>query len=229
MGPGPLWRQAGCRPEAMQCPADTVRADIYLGIMRPVSLLIALLLACMITSAGAFSTGKTAGVSNAPIVIEVFSDFQCSHCKSLHEGALRSLMKDYVASGKVYLIHRDFPLPGNIFAPEAAAYACAAERISKYDKVADVLFASQASWSASGKVDEAACSVLTPAEAKKVRSLAKDPGVAAEIERDSQLARKMAIRQTPTLIITHRLRQYPLAGSVSYDLLRRFLDELLAK
>jgi protein-disulfide isomerase len=202
--------------------------------MRLVALLIALLFPCTAPSAETFSKGKAIGFPSAPILIELFSDFQCPACKSLHEGTLRSLMKDYVATGKVYLIHRDFPLPGHAHALEALSYACAAERIGKYEQVADALFANQADWSASGKVDEAACSVLTPAEAKKVRALAKDPSVAAEIQRDLELAQKMAIRQTPTLVVTQRLKQsplkqYPLAGNINYDLLRRFLDELLAK
>lgn len=202
--------------------------------MRLVALLMALLLPCAVRSAETFSKGKAAGVPSAPILIEIFSDFQCPACKPLHEGTLRSLMKDYVASGKVYLIHRDFPLPGHAYAREAASYACAAERIGKYEQVADALFANQTAWSASGKVDETACSVLTPAEAKKVRALANDPSVAAEIQRDLELGQKMTIRQTPTLVVTQRLRQsplkqYPLSGSINYDLLRRFLDELLAK
>jgi hypothetical protein len=31
------------------------------------------------------------------------------------------------------------------------------------------------------------------------------------------------------MVITHRLKQYPLSGNVNYELVRRFLDELLAK
>ncbi len=138
-------------------------------------------------------------------------------------------MRDYVASGKVYLIHRDFPLPMHAFAREAASYACAAARIGKYEQVATALFGSQAAWSVSGKVDETACSVLTLSEAKKVRALAKDPSIAAEIQKDYDLGGKVPIRQTPTMVVTHRLKQYPLSGNVNYDLVRRFLDELLAK
>ena len=66
-------------------------------------------------------------------------------------------------------------------------------------------------------------------KAKKVRALVKDPGVAAEIEQDLVLGQKANVRQTPTMVVTHRLKQYPLSGFQNYDLLRRFLDELLAK
>jgi protein-disulfide isomerase len=53
---------------------------------------------------------KTMGDPNAPITLEVFSDFQCPACKTLYEGTLQPLMKDFVVKGKVYLVHRDFPL-----------------------------------------------------------------------------------------------------------------------
>jgi protein-disulfide isomerase len=173
--------------------------------------------------------GKAVGVPTAPIQIEVFSDYQCPACKVLHEQTLRPLMADYVPKGRVYLIHREFPLPGHQYAAQAAAYACAAQKIGKYREVSDALFAQQAAWSQDGKVDEAACKGLTGAEGAKLRRLVKDPAIADEIRKDTEMGNRANLRQTPTMIVTHRLRQYPLSGSVNYDLLRRFLDGLLAQ
>jgi len=147
----------------------------------------------------------------------------------LHDEALRSLMKNYVGNGKVYLIQRNFPLSQHPYSRQAALYVTAAERIGKYQQVADALYANQAAWSASGKVDETACSVLTPAEAKQVRASVKDPAINAEIEKDVALGKKVRLDATPTMIITYRLKQYPLVGAVNYNLLSRFLDDLLAK
>lgn len=173
--------------------------------------------------------GRAAGVPNAPIKIEVFSDFQCSHCKTLHEQTLLPLTVDYVRTGKVYLVHREFPRTGGPYSVPAAQYAVAAARIGKYTQVADVLFAKQAVWSANGKVGEVALGVLAPPEAAKVRALVKDPSVSAEIERDIQFAQAIPIRQTPTMIISKGQKQYPLSGYVSYQILRRFIDELSSK
>ncbi len=197
--------------------------------MRRYAALVVLLIACGLVPIRAQQGGKAVGVPSAPIQIEVFSDYQCPACKVLHEQSLRPLLSDYVRTGKVYLIHREFPLPMHAYAALAAAYACAAEKIGKYELVADALFAKQEAWSQSGKVDDAACSVLTGPEAAKVRVLAKDPSVVAEVRSDTELGSKANIRQTPTMIVTYRLKQYPLTGSVNYDLLRRFLDGLLAQ
>jgi protein-disulfide isomerase len=84
---------------------------------------------------------KSTGRQTAPISIEVFSDFQCPACKALHEQTLKPLIADYVRTGKVFLQHRDFPLPMHQYARPAANLAAAAGHIGKYEEVADALFA----------------------------------------------------------------------------------------
>jgi protein-disulfide isomerase len=179
--------------------------------------------------AGAPSKGMAVGSPNAPITIEVFSDFECPHCKILHEQVLRPLIRDYVVPGKVYLIHREFPLAGHAYSRLAALYVTAAARIGKYQEVSDVLFLDQTVWEVNGKVDETVSSVLTPAEAAKVRALAKEPEIQAEVQHDVDMARALGINQTPTMIVKHRSIPYPISGSVNYDLLRSFLDDRLKK
>ncbi len=203
------------------------RTPRYARAMRFVILATLLSLAAAAAPIETPAVGKAFGVPGAPVAIEVFSDFECPACKTLHEQVLPSLMKDYVATGKVYLIHREFPLPQHTYSQLAASYASAAARIGKYAPVANALFGKQSSWSVDGKVDETACSVLSPVEATKVRALVKDPSIAAEIRRDIQAGQKAALQQTPTMIITFRMRQYPVS-TTNYDLVRRFLDDLLA-
>jgi protein-disulfide isomerase len=184
------------------------------------------------TAAGAaqsLSPGKARGIPMASVAIEVYSDFQCPACKALHEETLRPLVADYVDKGKVYLIHRDFPLPVHAYARDAACLACAAGRVGKYELVADTLFAHQASWSKDGKVEEVVSRVLPAADAKKVLALAKTPEILAEVERDAQKARDAKLQQTPTMILTHKSKTYPVSGVVTYPILRRFIDQLLTQ
>ncbi len=170
---------------------------------------------------------RSRGLASAPIVIDVYSDFQCPACKVLYEKALIQLNYDYVDKGKVYLVHHEYPLPMHAHAMEAACYACAASRVGKYEQVSDVLFRRQEAWAANGKVDETVCGILTPAEAKKVRALAKDPAIAAEIQQDIQAGKSAQVNQTPTMILTYRGKPYRIPG-MNYDILRRFIDQLLA-
>jgi protein-disulfide isomerase len=194
--------------------------------MKPL-LLFALLL--FPAAAGTESTGKTEGAAVAPLILELYSDFQCPSCKVFHDTTLPSLLRDYVTSGKAYLIHREFPLPMHAYAKEAARYATAAGRLGKYTDVCNALFAKQAEWSANGKVAEAACAPLTPAQAKKLREIAHDPSIATEIDRDVTFAREAKVDSTPTLVVTRKLKRYPVSATTNYNLLRQLLDGLLAQ
>jgi len=170
--------------------------------------------------------GKAFGNPSAPITIELFSDFQCPSCRSLHMGLLPALMRDYVVPGKAYLVYREFPLPGHSHSREAAAYACAAARVGKYEQVADVLFQNQPTWSNDGKVFETVAAALTPAEQKKVQALAKDPAVLTEVDQEVQEGQAERVNSTPTMLIIHGAKKYPIAGGLNYNLLRSFLDGL---
>src|SRR5258708_30610754 len=83
---------------------------------------------------------KAFGSKNAPVTMEVFSDFQCPACKTLFTTTNRRLMDDYVSSGKVYLIHRDFPLAMHAHSRVAARYARAAAQLGKVQPVEQALF-----------------------------------------------------------------------------------------
>ena len=109
------------------------------------------------------TNGNTYGEPHAPVLIEIFSDFQCPACKTLHDETFQLIMHDYVVPGKVYIIYRYFPLLMHPFGRPCAEFACAASRINRYQKVADALFAQQTNISASGKVEDVVNSVLTPA------------------------------------------------------------------
>lgn len=190
---------------------------------------LSLLLACAAASAANPPNRRASGSPSAPITIEVFGDFQCPACKTLHDQTVRPLLRDYVAAGKVYLVYHEFPLPQHTYALLASYYACAAARLGKYEEIGNLLFRTQVAWSVSGKVDETVASVLTPAEMAFVRKLAKDPAIAAEVQRDIALGQRADVRQTPTMIFKGRGSEYPLAGAVNYDLLRSLLDRTLAK
>jgi protein-disulfide isomerase len=171
--------------------------------------------------------GRALGNPSAPIRIDLFSDYQCPSCKIFHQQTLGLLIDNYVKTGKVYLVHREFPLQMHEHAREAACYATAAERLGKYLEVGDQLFRQQDAWAKDGNVAGAACSVLDASDAKKLRALAVDPQIAAEVDRDIQAAQAEKVSGTPTMIITKMIRRYPVPGPVSYEVLSKFLDSIL--
>jgi len=169
---------------------------------------------------------KVMGTPVSAITIEVYSDFQCPKCKFLHENWMGPLIRDYVRTGRAYLIQHEFPLPQHTYARTAACYACAADRVGKYGEVCDVLFKNQQEWEKDGKVDQTACSVLTPAEAAKVRTLAKDPEILAQVQKDVDLGMQARLTGTPTVIVTYKGKHYPVDVMGSYSIFTRLLDSL---
>ena len=182
-----------------------------------------------LATAGQIDRAKSFGNPSAPVTIELFSDFQCPACRALHMQELPLIMRDFVNPGKAYLVYKEFPLTQHAHSKEAATLACASARVGKYEQVADVLFQNQPSWETSGKVFETVASVLTPAERTKVQAMAKDPSVLKEVEDDLQEGQLERVNQTPTIIIIRNGKKYPIGGPLNYDLLKRFIDELIAK
>jgi len=170
---------------------------------------------------------KALGVKGAPITMEVFSDFQCPACRDLFLQTLKPLIQNYVVTGKVYLIHRDMPLPMHKHARVAARYANAAARVGKLEKVTEALYLSQDFWGSTGDVETILSRVLTPAEMTKVREALKDGKIEAGINKDVELAGRHQVRSTPTTIITHRGKTTPVVGVVSYSILRQYIEQLL--
>ena len=169
------------------------------------------------------------GSKNAPITMEVFSDFQCPACKQLYKTTNQLLLDNYVNGGKVYLIHRDFPLPMHAYSKIAARYVRAASQIGKGEQAEKTLFDNQEKWEQSGDVDGTLAAALSAAEMAKIRPVAKGTSLDAAIDKDVALGKGYNVNQTPTTIIHYKGQTYPVVGVVSYDVLHSFLDQLLSQ
>ncbi len=166
------------------------------------------------------------GSKNAPIVMEVFSDFQCPACKTLFTTTNRQVMDNYVSTGKVYFIHRDFPLPMHAHSQVAALYGRAAAHIGKFEVVEQALFDSQEKWEQTGDVDGTVAAALSPAEMTKVRALVKGGTLNPLIQKDVALGKLYNLNQTPTTVFHAKGQTFPYSGVMNYEILRNFLDQL---
>jgi protein-disulfide isomerase len=70
------------------------------------------------------------GDKNAPVTLIEFSDYECPFCKRHFDQTLPQLKKDYIDTGKVKLVYRDFPLSFHdpMATKEAVAANCAREQ-----------------------------------------------------------------------------------------------------
>ena len=80
------------------------------------------------------------GDANAPVTIIEFSDYECPFCARFVRDTLGLIDEQYIKTGKVKLVFRDFPLSFHAQAQKSAEAAeCAGEQ-GKYFEMHDILF-----------------------------------------------------------------------------------------
>lgn len=196
---------------------------------------------------------KAYGSSSAPITMEVFSDYECPVCRSLFELTLRPMIGDYVAAGKVYLIHRDFPLQNHKYGYEAARWLNASARVGQFQNTEAALYDNQDAWAADGNIGKYVAGAMSPDTFKRVEKLMQGCGSQASagtnpagllnvaqasggcavdsyIEQDRALGERIPVRATPTYVITYKGQKLPAGtGVVSWPILKQFFDSLLSQ
>ena len=93
--------------------------------------------------------GTAMGDPNAPVLIEVYEDFQCSACRIYSNEVEPLIAENHVANGEVYYVFRQYPFlddrsPGKESDQAANASLCAAEQDRFWD-YHDILFANWSS------------------------------------------------------------------------------------
>ena len=138
------------------------------------------------------------GNVNAKVAIVEFSDYECPFCGRFHAQTLPSLKKDYIDTGKVQYIFRDFPLefhPNAISASMAAN--CAGEQ-GAYWGMHDSLFVNQK------RLGKALYDEL--AKTLKINTVSfdaclKDEKQAKEVTSDFVYGQSVGIEGTPTFFV----------------------------
>ena len=156
---------------------------------------------------------RVQGNPNANITIVEYSDYQCPWCRKVEELDLPYLIKNYVKTGKIYLIYRDFPLTLiHKYAFKAAEYAdCSALQGSannnKYLKIRSILYKYQDEWSAIGDIyyflqtnDKGILNM------KKEQSCVKHNLTANLIKQNMRKGTMLGVTGTPTLFIYNGLK-----------------------
>jgi protein-disulfide isomerase len=173
---------------------------------------------------------KESGTVTAPITLELYTDYQCPHCRAFYLETLPLLTNEFVKTGKVRLIHRDFPLSQFQYSKTAMHYANAAGQVGKFDAVALQLFETQPEWAQSGNVDAAVAKVLTPAQMEKVRMLVKtDSHLDDSVARDVAMATSDHLTSTPTVVIVYKGKRETISGGAPWPALKSYLTSKLGE
>jgi protein-disulfide isomerase len=143
----------------------------------------------------------TLGKSNAPVTIVEYASMTCTHCAAFHATAYPKLKSDYIDTGKVRFILREFPLD-----PLATAGFMLA-RCSGDDKrtaIVDLLFAQQKNWAFTEKPVESLASLLkqTGMSQESFEACLKNQELYDNINKvRDRAAEKFQVNATPTFFI----------------------------
>jgi protein-disulfide isomerase len=182
------------------------------------------------TSSENYTGHVLGGPPQSPVRVEVYSDFECPHCRDLYLTVTRQLLQDYV--NKVCVVYHEFPLVSHQYAREAARYSEAASRMGRQTllKVIDALYMEQDKWSQNGRIDPVIAKALSRDEFQKLKLVMRDPGVSIEVEKEWKLGVKAGINSTPTMFIHYYgnvQRVDTTQGPIKYSMIKRFLDSKL--
>lgn len=193
---------------------------------------------------------KTYGSKTAPITMEVFTDYQCPSCRAFFEQTLRYVISDYVASGKVYIIHHDFPLAMHQYSGQAARWANAAASVGQFQSIETALYDNQTTWAADGNIAKFVAQAMPSSDYQRVEAIMKNCTTPAPQERnlgadplaqsghacpvdpfiaqDIKSGEAVPVSGTPTYIIYYKGQKLPPGSNiVSWPILKQFFDSLL--
>lgn len=162
------------------------------------------------------------GAANAPVVIQVWSDFECPFCADMHP-VLTELMRAY--AGKVRLVWHDYPLPMHAharLAANAGREAYAEGGASAFWKFHDEIYGSpQVDLSAQNLERLAGRAGLDATRFHEGLSSLKHDG---EIKQDMATGDAIGVEGTPAFLVN----DYFFVGSVPLEIMRVIVDRALA-
>lgn len=167
----------------------------------------------------------TMGPVDAKIVIVEYASLTCPHCAQFHTQVLPGLKKEFVETGKVRYIYRDFPL--DRLALGAAMIARCAGRENFFGFI-DTFYAAQGQWAGAPNPLSALGNLarLGGMSQKKFDACLKNVEVQNEILRQRlEAANEFKVQSTPTVFVDGE--RY--GGGMSLDQVRTLLNRKLAK
>ena len=174
------------------------------------------------------------GDKNAPVEIIEFSDYQCPFCRKFWTETLPSIKTEYIDTGKVKFVYRDFPLdsihPGATPAAEAANCVRDKGGDEAYYKMHDKIFQE-------GNIIDGGDPIIGPVRgtaqfgAAELKNWAKDIGYdissclddrkfKGEVQKDLADATAAGGQGTPYFVINGK----PLSGAQPFAAFKQVID-----
>ena len=163
------------------------------------------------------------GDENAPVTIVEFSDYECPFCGRFYEQTLPYIQQDYIDTGKVKLVYKDFPLGFHQMAePAAIAANCVYNELGNeaYFKMHDMMFENPQSLTQKN-FDKWAMEIGVTQETYE--ACKTNPQSRAEVQEDLAEGSRLGVSGTPSFIINGEL----VVGAQPYSVIKEVIERKL--
>lgn len=165
------------------------------------------------------------GAENAPITMIEYASLTCPHCAKLHVETMPRLKAEYIDTGKLKLVFRDFPLDRIALNAAMLARCAGPERFFTF---LDVFFTQQANWLRGTSGEQIMASLRRLARTGGMTEAAMDACLANTEMQNAVLTQAMTgerehkVQATPTLVINGTVHR----GGQSFEELDTILKPL---
>lgn len=167
---------------------------------------------------------KTLGDPDAPVTLIEYASLTCGHCGNFYRNTFAALKEQYIDTGKVHFVLREYPL--DQLAMGAAMLArCAPE--DDYFAVVDAMFEKQKDWAYVERPDLALMELLKPFgfTQESFEACLKDDTIAKGIINVAQRGQTLGVQGTPAFFINGKLT----GGDMSIADIAAEIDPLLTE
>jgi len=165
------------------------------------------------------------GPANAAVTITEYASMTCPHCAAFNEQVFPKIKAEYIDTGKVRYIFREFPLDIKAAAGSMLARCIAKDDAPKYFAVVDLLFRQQNDWVVKNTTETLTRigkqAGLTQAQ---VEDCLKDQALLDKIAADQKFASDvLKVQSTPTFFINGEM----LKGEQSFEEFSKRINSML--
>ncbi len=179
------------------------------------------------------------GNKNAPLTLIEFSDYECPFCKRYFTETFPEIKKNYVDTGKLKIVFRDYPLPFHnpLAITEAMAANCSREQggDAVYYKYHDEVF-NRTKSNGQGLAKDELYKIATDLQlnAGKFKSCLDSEKYKDEIAKDTADGSAAGVSGTPTVFIGKssadgNITATKVVGAQPYASFKATLDQMLSK
>ena len=166
------------------------------------------------------------GNTNAPITILEWGDYQCTFCYKFHQNTLDIINEDFIKTGKVKIIFKDFPLNGLDSKLAAEASYCAQDQ-EKYWKYHDELYKNwggeRTGWITRESLTKFA--EIVDLDLKKFNKCLDDHKYENKVDLLYEFGKEIGIDATPSFLVFNDQKMIKIRGNQPLEVFLKTFDE----